>query len=171
MRSIIAVGIVEVSCRPRMLIPRRLPLTRISVCCGARLRRLMKLPPTAGPAARGVARLSAGEPAAVMFCRMSVIDWKPCRSMSARVMLSTGAAVSRSTWRMREPVTSMRSRVVGSGVSPLSCAMAASGNAVMLRAAVAASARRTAPLSSWDRIAVSAGVMDTAVPSSEITNA
>jgi hypothetical protein len=47
-----------------------------------------------------------------MFCRMSATDLKPCFSISARLMVSTGWAVSVSTWRMREPVTSMRSRLV-----------------------------------------------------------
>ena len=82
---------------------------------------LMNWPPTFSPADSGWARLMAGAPTAEMFCRMSATDWKPCFSMSARLMVSTGAAFSTSTWRMREPVTSIRSKVVVS-VVPDSCA-------------------------------------------------
>ncbi|MNI60804.1 hypothetical protein D3C73_1160390 [compost metagenome] len=57
-----------------------------------------------------------GLPIAVTFCRMSDTELKPWRSMSARVSASTGCDVSTSTWRIREPVISMRSRLVGEAV-------------------------------------------------------
>ena len=97
----------------------------------------MNCPPTFSPDDNGMARLIAGAPVAEMVCRMSAMDWKPCRSMSSRLMVSTGAALSMSTWRMRLPVTSIRSSVVGSCV--LSWAAAA-----QVYIAVAASATRMA---------------------------
>ena len=58
-----------------------------------------------------------GLPIAVTFW-MSATELKPCFSMSLRLIANTGWAVSTSTWRMREPVISMRSRLVGVALLP-----------------------------------------------------
>ena len=142
MRSIIAAGICEMSCRPPVVMPNRLPLTSISVRLGPRLRRSMYAPPTASPAARGAVRLTAGLPALVMFCRISATELKPCFWMSSREITRTGAAVSTSTWRMRDPVTSMRSNVVGGAPS------GADGVCAWAAAAVAAHATRATRIAS-----------------------
>ncbi|MNT11581.1 hypothetical protein D3C72_1464720 [compost metagenome] len=68
------------------------------------------------PELSAFARLIAGLPIAVTFCRMSATELKPWRSISVRLRASTGCAVSTSTWRIREPVISMRSRLVGEAV-------------------------------------------------------
>ena len=123
MRSTMAAGIVETSWKPSGLMPRRLPLTSTRVRCAPRLRRSMYWPPASALAVSGEVRLNVGEPAEGMFCRMSATVLKPPAWMSSRLIITTGCAVSTSTWRMREPVTSMRSRVVAC-CSELSCANA-----------------------------------------------
>ena len=94
MRSTADVGSVEMSEKPLVEMPRRLPLTNTRVRVAPRLRRLMNVPPAFSPADNGDARLIGGVPTALMFCRMSETDWKPCLSMSARVMVRTGFSVS-----------------------------------------------------------------------------
>ena len=100
----------------------RRPLSRTRVEAAPRPRREMPEPPPAKP----VPKLLGMEPAPslVRVCRYSAMVALPVRSISWRVITCTGEAVSVVTRGMLEPVTVMRSRVVGFSAGAL-CASAA----------------------------------------------
>jgi hypothetical protein len=85
---------------------------------------LTNTPPAFSPALSGDARVMVGVPKAETFWTMSAIDWKPCFSISLRVIVSSGAGVAVSTVRIREPVTSIRSSSVASSCAIAGTAMA-----------------------------------------------
>src|SRR2546427_87036 len=124
MRSISEVGMVDMSVKPARLVLQRLPLTSTSVRCSPRLYRLTYWPPCSGLDASTAALLKVWVPATDRFCSRSPTLTRPERWMSSWLTVRTGWEVSTSTERMREPVTSRRSRVVGALAS---CAEANAG--------------------------------------------
>jgi len=97
------------STEPEVLDTQRRPFTSTRVRSEPRLRRLMVDEPSP-PLLKLVFRPA---PLAEMRWSTSATEVRPCFSIAARSMMKTGWEFSTSTERMREPVTSMRSRLVG----------------------------------------------------------
>ncbi len=142
-RSIIVAGIALTS-----LLARRVPLTRISVRLSPRPRSEMVEAPVPPPLlVLGLVALPAIDGSS---CTRSPSVALPVASICARLIVTTGLAVSVSTRRRREPVTTMLSRVWGLPSSALASCASAGHAAPSDSAATTASASGCGRWEGWD---------------------